>query len=68
MGLYSQSDVLTSLPVEDEWIDIRSRWPLTEKKVFYNQNPRLPKKKRIFQSLTEITEEITSTKLLNSTN
>lgn len=42
---------------KSEWIDVRPRWPLTDRRAFENQNKRIPERKRLYTSLTAMTEQ-----------
>ena len=54
LGLYVPPSTVE--PQEDEWVDIRPRWPLTDDKVSRgDEYVRVIKKKRVFTSLTTLT-------------
>ncbi|KAL4426695.1 hypothetical protein ABPG77_004751 [Micractinium sp. CCAP 211/92] len=48
----------SSEPGEGEWVDLRPRWPLTDKKDPRSYSaPRSAKKKRVFTSLTQLMQQ-----------
>ncbi|KAL4458728.1 hypothetical protein ABPG75_013593 [Micractinium tetrahymenae] len=48
----------SSQPGEDDWVDLRPRWPLTDKKDSRSYSaPRSAKKKRVFTSLTQLMQQ-----------
>ncbi|GMH37238.1 hypothetical protein BSKO_05111 [Bryopsis sp. KO-2023] len=46
-------------PEEDEWFDLRPRWPLTERVAFQltRSTPNYSNRKRVYRSLTAMTED-----------
>lgn len=53
-GLFNPTPV--SEHGEEQWLDLRARWPLTDHRAFPPATPRVPKRKRLHPSLTSMTE------------
>eukprot|EP00210_Caulerpa_lentillifera_P000014 g13.t1 len=53
-GLFNPTPMAT--PVEDQWLDLRARWPLTDRRAFPVTSTRVPKRRRLHKSLTHLTE------------
>jgi N6-L-threonylcarbamoyladenine synthase len=56
LGLGIEPPPPSVVPVEGEWVDLRPRWPLTDRKDDRSiEAPRSAKKKNIFESLEALT-------------